>query len=168
MIYLKRLAFLALVSIVLISLSSCKGKADFVFDGKGIYFVNEVNTDISFTATIGDIQNTLKFTSPATINGLIATKTGENNYDFKYGDIGVSLGGFAIKTADDFFAAMETLEQAGVYDNNIMTATVDGIEAKGIFENGRLTELCFTDGINDRKYKISTEATGWKTVQKQE
>lgn len=167
MIYLKRFMAFALVGALLISFTSCKEKVDFVFDSKGIYQVTEVNTDISFTANMGEMQNRALFTSPSSIEGLTAVQTNGKGYDLKYKDMSVSLGSFAVKTADDFFAAMETLEQAGVYADERITATVDGIQVKGIIENGRLTRLYFTDGLNDRKYKITTEATVWKTVQKQ-
>ena len=72
-----------------------------------------------------------------------------------------------MKAADDFFAAAETLETAGVYEDGVLYAKIDATEVKGIVKDGRLTELYFSDGLNERKY-IITEATGWKTVQKQE
>lgn len=168
MIYLKRLIALALMSALLMSFSACKSKTEFIFKRQGIYSVSEENTDISFKATIGESQTVLSFTSPSVINGLTAIKNDGQEYNLKYGDINVSLGSFAVKTADDFFAAMETLEAAGVYKDGILSASVDGIEAKGIVENGCLTELYFKDGLNSRKYIITTEAAGWKTVQKQE
>lgn len=62
---------------------------------------------------------------------------------------------------------METLELAGTVADGVISASIDDIEVKGIIENGCLTNLYFTDGISSREYTITTEATVWKTVQKQ-
>ena len=168
MIYLKRLALFALISAVMLSFTACKGNNGFVFQKKGTYQVVEEYTEISFTATIGDIQSTATFTAPSAVSGLVAIKDQEQGYKLKYGDMGISVGNFAVKAADDFFAAIDTLEMAGEFRDGVITASIDDIKVKGIIKNGCLSILHFTDGINSRKYIITTEATVWKTVQKQE
>lgn len=167
MIYLKRFIVLAIIGTVLLSLSACKEKTDFVFRKQGIYCVTEEGTDISFKASIGERYGTIDFTSPSALAGLTVTSDGAGEYALEYGGIKVSLGSFAVKTGECFFAAMECLEQAGTYKDGVIHAAVDGVEVKGIIKDEKITELFFTDGMENRKYIITTEATVWKTVQKQ-
>ena len=167
MIFLKRFIVFAVIGSILFSLSACKEKTEFVFRKQGIYFVTEEGTDISFKASIGERHGTLNFTSPPTLKGLTVNSDGAGDYTLEYSDIKVSLGSFAVKTGESFFAAMDCLEQAGNYKDGVIYAAVDGIEVKGIIKDEHITELYFTDGMENRKYIITTEATVWKTVQKQ-
>ncbi len=166
MIYLKRFIVLALIGSILFSLSACKKKTEFVFIKQGLYTVTEEGTDISFKARIGETQNSLTFTSPSAIEGLCITGNGDGNYVLDYKGIKVSLGSFAVMTGESFFAAMDTLAVAGKYKDGVIYAAVDGTEVKGIIKNGNIAVLYFTNGTENRKY-IITEATVWKTVQKQ-
>ncbi len=166
MIYLKRFIILALMGALMLSFSSCGGK-DFVFNKQGTYNVTEEGTGVSFTAIIGEMQNRIIFTAPSAVEGLSAISDGSGGYTLDYKGMKVTLGSFAVETAEGFFEAMELIESAGVYKDGVLTATVDSYNAKGTVKNGCITELYFKGGILQRKYIITTEATVWKTVQKQ-
>ena len=151
-----------------LSLSACGRQADnnYKFEKHGIYDVTETLTGISFKARFSAEQRELSFRSPEVINGLSAVSADGNVFSLSYRGINVTVGSFAVKTAGDFFAALELLDEAGTRTAIGIEAEVEGISASARIENGTITEIRFNDGLNTRNYKITTEATGWKTVQK--
>ncbi len=167
MIGLKRFIVFALMGAIMLSFSSCGGKKDFVFSKTGTYTVTDEETGVAFKAIVGEVQNRIVFTAPPAIEGLSAISN-DGSYTLEYKGMKVTLGSFAVETAEDFFEALELLESAGVYKSGVLSATVDGFNAEAKVKNSRITELCFKNGLRQRKYIITTEATVWKTVQKQE
>jgi len=158
-IILKRFLLLALTVAMLSILSACRDNTDYSFNINGRYTVTEENTGIAFMAEISDHGKQIVFTAPSALIGVKAYSTDGNIFTVESKDVSETLGSFSIKTANDFFAAMELLHNIGIRQGSTLSASIDSITAKALFENNCVTELAFNDGMHARKYKIITEAT---------
>ena len=158
---LKRLSVLILVVFSFLLCSCNKAtNAELDFVRKGIYTVQLEGTELTFSAVLDGEYQEYCFTAPSTVAGLKAISYDGVSFELDYQGIKQNAHSQAIKCATDFSAATELLDQAGAVNGNTTTANADGLKAKGVFENKRLTKLEFYDGKDTRIYKITTEATG--------
>ena len=157
---MKRLFAFILGIAVLFCFFGCDEKEDFVFSSSGVYTVQPEDSNIVFKATIDGECKSFEFVSPQSIKGMKVISYDGVSYSVEYGELKFVTDSRAVKAATDFAAALEFLERAGEYSGGRMYASIDGMAAEGLFQDGKICDLAFTDGIKGRNYKIKTEATG--------
>lgn len=159
MIVLKRFLLFTLVVAMASIFLSCHANKDYTININGRYAVTEEKTGIAFIAEISDHGKRIVFTAPSTLAGVKAYSNDGNAYTVEYENITDTLGAFSIKTATDLFSALEALNSVGKYNGSTLSVSLDNITVKGIIENKCITEISYSDGMHERKYKIKTEAT---------
>lgn len=151
--------FISLGLIALILFTACSRDDGFSFPDKARFSVEEIESGISFTATIFNDYAEYSFSKPDELYGLTAITDDGVNYKLTYDGVNVSLFGLSIAVARDFAAATELLKSIGKKNGSIVSAEAEGIYAEAVIANGGMKTLCFTSHTAKRKYLIKTEVS---------